>query len=115
VRRAIELGVRKINIYYDMQRLATEKIRELVNRDGDSVTYPDIMTACKEGVREAVEFYMDVFRSTGKCSTPNPLCRNCQACAHARGASTSSSFADEELAKRIAKIIADVLRGGSPQ
>jgi fructose-bisphosphate aldolase class II len=115
VKKAIELGVRKINIYYDMQRLATERIRELVNRDGDSVTYPDIMNACKEGVREAVEFYMDVFGSTGKCSTPSHLCRNCQACAHARDASISPSFTDEELAKRIAKIVADVLKGGISQ
>ena len=115
VKKAIELGVRKINIYYDMQRLATEKIRELVNRDGDSVTYPDIMSACKEGVREAVEFYMDAFGSTGKCSTSSHLCRNCQACVHARDASASFSFTDEELAKSIAKIVADVLKGGSSQ
>ncbi|MBC7330320.1 class II fructose-bisphosphate aldolase [bacterium] len=113
VKRAIELGVRKINIYYDMQRLATERIRALVNRDGDSVTYPDIMSACKEGVREAVEYYMDIFGSTGKCSTPSHLCRNCQACTHARDASALPSFTDEELAKRIAKIVADVLKGGS--
>ncbi|MBC7327619.1 class II fructose-bisphosphate aldolase [bacterium] len=113
VKRAIELGVRKINIYYDMQKSATDRIRELINRDGENVTYPDIMSACKQGVREAVEYYMDVFASSGKCSAPNILCRNCQACSHAERVSLSLS--DEELARRIAIAVAEALKGGNPQ
>ncbi|MGC8843003.1 MAG: class II fructose-bisphosphate aldolase, partial [bacterium] len=106
-------GVRKINIYYDMQRLATEKIRELINKNGETVTYPDIMSACKEGVREAVEYYMDIFGSAGKCSSPNLLCKNCQACAHAMSLKPSLPLTEEELARKVAQIVFDVLKGGA--
>lgn len=111
VKKAVHLGVRKINIYYDMQRLATEKVKELINRDGDAVTYPDIMSACKQGVKEAVEYYMDAFGSTGKCSSPNKLCSHCQACAHAAQAKASLSLSDEELARRIARAVAEAIKG----
>lgn len=113
VKKAVELGVRKINIYYDMQKSATEKIKELVSKDSNSVTYPDIMSACKQGVKEAVEYYMDVFGSTGKCSTPNILCKNCQACAYAGRARESLPMSDEELARRIARAVAEALKGGA--
>lgn len=114
VKKAVELGVRKINIYYDMQRAATERVKELVNRDGDAVTYPDIMSACKLGVKETVEYYMDVFGSTGKCSTPSSLCSHCQACAHANKTKELVSLSDEELARRIARAVAEALKGGEP-
>ncbi len=112
VKKAVELGVRKINIYYDMERSATEKIKELINRDGNRVAYPDIMSACKQGVKEAVEYYMDIFNSSGKCSTPNILCKNCQACAHAERTKDVLPLSDEELARRIAQAVAEALKGG---
>lgn len=114
VKKAVDLGVRKINIYYDMQKSATEKIKELVNKNSETVTYPEIMSACKQGVKEAVEYYMDVFGSAGMCSTPNILCRNCKACAHAEKTKDIHSLSDEELARRIARAVAEALKGGIP-
>lgn len=112
VRRAIQLGVRKINIYYDMQRRATEKVKELF-RDSAEVDYPQIMSACKEGVREVAEYYMEVFGSANRCATLNPLCNVCQSCAHAQTSASSLQslkVSEEELARLIAKAVAEILR-----
>jgi len=66
-RKAISLGIAKINFYTGMSQSALGALQESVQKAGKSYNdYPLIMETVKEAVKKTVMEQMDIFESSGK-------------------------------------------------
>jgi len=66
-RRAISLGIRKINVFTAMRQNVGARLEAMCrNEQPGSLTYPVIMKQLREGVREEVAKHMRIFMSDGK-------------------------------------------------
>ena len=72
-RRAVRCGIRKINFFTEMSKLATEHIREVLASSGD-VLLPDILREAEAKIREVVMERMRVLGSAEACSLPGNIC-----------------------------------------
>ncbi len=72
-RRAAKLGMRKINIYTEMSKLATDRICECLSGPNDYYI-PDLLKEVKETVKEVVKHRMLVFGSAKACLLPGNIC-----------------------------------------
>lgn len=72
-RRAIKLGMRKINFFTEMSKLATDRICECLSGP-DEYYIPDLLKEVKETVKEVVKQRMLVFGSAKACSLPGNIC-----------------------------------------
>jgi fructose/tagatose bisphosphate aldolase len=53
-----------VNVATDLLMRAASQVKETIHANNES--YFDIITALKEGVREGCEYYLDLFRASGK-------------------------------------------------
>lgn len=86
-RRAISLGMRKINFFTEMSKLATDRIRELLTSSED-IFIPDLMKEAQATIRSVVKERMIVFGSADACSLPGNICPSggtCTTCATTSG------------------------------
>jgi len=66
-RRAIALGIRKINVFTAMRQCVGAKLEAMCRTEKPgSLTYPVFMKALRDGVREEVAKHMRIFMSDGK-------------------------------------------------
>ena len=66
-RKAISLGIAKINFYTGMSQAALESIQKNITGIGESYNdYPIIVDGVKDAVKETVKEQMDIFCSTNK-------------------------------------------------
>lgn len=66
-RRAISLGISKINFFTGMASVALETSRDYLNREGESYDdYPLMLEEVKKEVSRVVRQQMDIFGSVGK-------------------------------------------------
>ena len=79
-RRAISLGMRKVNFFTEMSKMATDRIRELLT-SSDDIFIPDLMKEARATIRSVVKERMIVFGSAGACSLPGNICPSGGACA----------------------------------
>lgn len=79
IRRAISLGIAKINVYTEMSMQATERIRQKV-ADPKVISFPDLLLLARQGIRETVTEKVRVFGSANICTVPNTFCPSCGAC-----------------------------------
>jgi fructose-bisphosphate aldolase class II len=79
-RRAISMGVAKINFYTGMSVAACDAIREVLQQKPDIISFPDMMQDVKASIQKTVEENMEIFMSTGVCTTTNELCPYCTGC-----------------------------------
>jgi fructose-bisphosphate aldolase class II len=79
IRRAISLGIAKINVYTEMSMHAVEKIRAKV-QDPKVISFPDLLLLARQGIRETVEEKMRIFGSAGVCKAAHAICSSCGAC-----------------------------------
>jgi fructose-bisphosphate aldolase class II len=61
---AIQAGISKVNIATDLLMRAANQVKKSIH--ADKVSYSDIITALKDGIREGCEYYLDVFGTTQK-------------------------------------------------
>ena len=61
---AIQAGISMVNVATDLLMRAASQVKETIHANNES--YFDIITALKEGVREGCEYYLDLFRASGK-------------------------------------------------
>ncbi len=123
-RRAVSSGIRKINFFTEMSKLAADRVRELI-RASDEYLLHDLVLEAKNRIREVVMERIRVFGSENACGLPGAQCRSagtCTAkhtsgsdCATARVESAASPSAPPEVAGTdihalVAKVVADVLR-----
>lgn len=66
-RKAVELGIAKINVYTGMSQAALQATGEFCRDSGDGYhDYPIMLSRIKAAVRRVVETHIDMFGSTGR-------------------------------------------------
>lgn len=134
-KKAIQLGICKINVYTEMAQTATTEIKEILTKDPAFFSFPDLMMAARAAIKQTVTEKIDIFGSGYVCETPNEFCKICGGCILASqpekeesgekrrsntctdcGSCTedkyrnSSSVAKDMSEDEIAKVIAEVTR-----
>ena len=79
-RKAISLGIAKINFYTQISVAAVERTRQVLQDDPELISYPQLLERAREGVKEAVGHQMRVFGSAGICDRFPDICVACEAC-----------------------------------
>ncbi len=79
-RKAISLGIAKINFYTQISVAAVERARAVLAADPDLISYPELLERAREGVKDAVAHQMRVFGSAGICDRFPDICAECDAC-----------------------------------
>lgn len=72
-RRAVQCGMRKINFFTEMSKIAADRVSELIKVSGDSLVH-DLLKAVEEKIREIVMDRMKVFGSAQACTLPGNIC-----------------------------------------
>ncbi len=90
-RKAISLGIAKINFYTQISVAAVERTREVLREDPDLISYPDLLLRAREAVKEAVGYQMRVFGSAGICDRFPDICAECDACVLPTSSLTTAS------------------------
>ncbi|RKY02807.1 ketose-bisphosphate aldolase [Candidatus Poribacteria bacterium] len=112
-KRAIELGVCKVNVYTQMSIEAVNRIKRRLEREPELINFPELLLEAKAGIKDVVKRQMEVFGSAGKCESPSPLCNMCRACRLGRLRDREEApqpASDERLIEVISKAIASALR-----
>ncbi len=65
-RKAISLGISKINIYTDMSAAAFQRVKEIANLTDQPGDYPSMLYQARLAVEKVVKKKMEIFGSTGK-------------------------------------------------
>ncbi|PHO07522.1 fructose-1,6-bisphosphate aldolase, class II [Thermoanaerobacterium thermosaccharolyticum] len=66
IRKAVSLGVNKINIDTDIRQAFAARLRELLKEDGEVYDPRKILGPCKEAMKEVVKSKMRMFGSEGR-------------------------------------------------
>jgi len=101
-KRAIELGICKINVYTEMAQIASHRIRGILDKDPSFISFPDLLIAAREAMRDLVMEKIKVFGTADVCSSPNAFCPTCQGC-------VVGSDEYSRLASQIAKAVIEQL------
>lgn len=118
-KRAISLGIAKINIFTEMTIAATDRIKETIQRDPGIISLADLLVESKVAIAQVVENKMRTFGSAGVCSTTNALCGPCQACGFSGGAAPPAlppsavpapAPQEEQLVDAITRVVMDTLK-----
>jgi fructose-bisphosphate aldolase, class II len=121
-RRAVALGIRKINYFTEVSKLAADRVRELIRASDDCLLH-DLMIEVKNRIREVVMERIRVFGSEGACRLPGALCPSTGACRAAEQPeitahipksafpAAQSKPAEKDIAALVAKVIAEVMGG----
>ncbi len=119
-KRAIQLGICKVNFYTQTSIAAVNRIKERLRKEPDLIKFPELLLEAKIGIKETVKRQIQVFGSVGMCDHPNPLCSSCRACQLGRSRSgeeevvvqggPTSIIPEEELVEIISRVTASVLR-----
>ncbi len=79
-RKAISLGIAKINFYTQISVAAVERTRAVLATEPDLISYPELLERARQGVKIAVAHQMRVFGSAGICDRFPDICTECDAC-----------------------------------
>ena len=119
-RRAVSLGIAKINFYTGMSQAALDATTEALKSTGKSYNdYPEVLRTVKENVARVVSGQMDVFGSSGICRKDNDACPGCGSCGKTtvsraasvrKDASNPSVGLSEEERKLIDEVTSKVVR-----
>jgi fructose-bisphosphate aldolase class II len=77
-RKAISLGICKINIFTEMTISATDAIKKTIKDDPEIISFPDLAQVAKEAVVKVAMDKMDTFGSRGRCNVNQVLCPECR-------------------------------------
>jgi fructose-bisphosphate aldolase, class II len=72
-RRAIRLGIRKINFFTEMSKLAADRVRDLLKKSDDYLLN-ELLLEAKNRIREVVMDRLRVFGSADACTLPGNIC-----------------------------------------
>jgi fructose-bisphosphate aldolase, class II len=73
-KKAISLGICKVNYYTDMSVAAVNAARDCLKSNPDFGSYPDLVKESMAIVKDLLRERFDVFGCTGQCSGQNTLC-----------------------------------------
>ncbi len=106
-RKAISLGVAKINFYTGMAVAACEAVRQRLDKGFQCVDFPGLLSEAKDAVTRVVEEQMEIFMSANVCAKQNALCPICNGCGIVKAA---TPLAHDDLVRKITQATLDALR-----
>jgi len=121
-RKAISLGIAKINFYTGMSQAALEATVEALKSTGKSYNdYPEVLKSVREQVGKVVAGQIDVFGSSGVCRQDNKGCLGCGSCGkdshHKRDQGKPSADglddAERSLVEEVTRSVLNSLRNGA--
>lgn len=74
-RHAVQCGIRKINFFTEMSKMATVRISEILESSDDCLIQ-DLLREAKEKIREVVMDRLEVFGSAQACTLPGNNCHS---------------------------------------
>ncbi|MFC1561249.1 class II fructose-bisphosphate aldolase [Candidatus Latescibacterota bacterium] len=121
-RRAVEHGIRKINFFTEMSKLATDRLRELL-KSSDDYFIQDLLKESKEKIKEVVKERILIFGSAKACTLPGNICPKggshipstvCKICDEPVAASQKNnlkaSINDTDIVDIVTKAVSDILK-----
>ena len=76
-RKAISLGICKINFYTGISQTAVESVHKFIDEHPESISYPDLTRIAMTEVKKIALGRMEAFGSKGKCAADKTLCITC--------------------------------------
>ncbi|MBC7333627.1 MAG: class II fructose-bisphosphate aldolase [Actinobacteria bacterium] len=76
-RKAISLGICKINFYTEMSRSAVDRIRQYLSENPEISSFPDVVRKGLEEAKNVVKQRLQVFGSSNVCAPEKTLCITC--------------------------------------
>lgn len=76
-KKAVSLGICKINYYTQISVAAVEKIKEYLKQYPDASSFPDLIARGMEGLKNEVKARIEVFGSKNMCAPEKTLCISC--------------------------------------
>lgn len=76
-KKAISLGICKINYYTQISVAAVEKIKEYLKQYPEASSFPDLIARGMEGLKNEVKARIEVFGSKNMCTPNKTLCISC--------------------------------------
>ncbi len=76
-RKAVSLGIAKINFYTEMSASAVKAARTFLNENPDCISYGDLSKIVQEDVKKTVMERMEVFGSKNITASDKTLCISC--------------------------------------
>jgi len=120
-RRAVSLGMSKINFFTEMSKEATDRVRELISSSPD-IMIPDFLREAKQRIKEVVIGRMRVFGSSNACSLPGNICptggncTSCTACGTVPGKKSALQpvrsddvFGAEDIAEIVERVVTKIV------
>ncbi len=112
-RKAVQLGISKINFFTEMSREAVNKVRRMLEQNGKIIGLQDLMLGATETIQEVVEGRLEVFGSAGICTRFNDLCAACGACSFAT-MPASAPLDENRLVELVSEVVAQTLKARTP-
>ena len=76
-RKAISLGICKINFYTGISQAAVARVHKFIVDHPGSISYPDLTELAMTEIKNVVKDRMEVFGSKGQCAADKTLCITC--------------------------------------
>ena len=76
-RKAVSLGISKINFYTEMSAGAVKTARNFLNENPECISYGDLSKIVQKAIKNSVKDRMDVFGSKGITASDKTLCISC--------------------------------------
>jgi fructose-bisphosphate aldolase, class II len=76
-RKAVSLGICKINFYTGISQAAMIKVHKFIEEHPKSISYPDLAKLAMSELKKVVMDRMDVFGSKEQCAADKTLCITC--------------------------------------
>ena len=121
-RRAISLGIRKINFFTEMSKMAADRVAEML-RSSEQYLIHDLLKGAQERMQEVATGRMQVFGSAGTCSLPGNVCKSEGSCGCGRSTgsayttvkaqtpySADSSVSEAELADIVSRVVTEFIK-----
>lgn len=121
-RRAIALGMRKINFFTEMSKMATDRVAELL-KDSDRYLIQDLLKEAQSKIKAVVMDRMRVFGSAGACMLPGNICPSGGTCTCVGTCETRADYSsaqpqrkpdkaisEAELADIVTRVVSDILK-----
>ncbi len=112
-KKAVKLGICKINYYTQISTAAVDKIKEYLKQYPDASSFPDLIAKGMEGLKTTVKEKLEVFGSKGMCAPEKTLCLSCadRTCGFAdprfKPSAQTISYSDliEEISRKVVSSI----------
>ncbi len=113
-KKAISLGINKINFYTGMSQNAVKMVRDYLEKTPGAISYPDMVKKAMQAAKDTVKERLRVFGSSNMCAAEKSLCISCdeESCGleDPRFKPESKTVLYSDLVERISKEVLNQLR-----